>query len=218
MHWLSGMLLLFGLLACTNPVQTAPQPQPPAASRLVFDCECLDITVDLSDGEARIELPELQLALPRVPAGSGAKYRKAGYTFWTKGEQARLETPDEVYPNCRVDRRRTLWADAWQRGVSFRASGQEPGWHLEITPQTIMAVLDYGSRTLHFATPIPQHDPQTAVTRYTASAAEHSLELLIEDGSCQDSMSGETFTARVTLTIDGRSYRGCGRSAERGND
>ncbi len=37
------------------------------------------------------------------------------------------------------------------------------------------------------------------------------FELRIEAGACFDDMSGEPFPARVTLSVDGEQYRGCGQ-------
>jgi uncharacterized membrane protein len=41
--------------------------------------------------------------------------------------------------------------------------------------------------------------------------AEQFFRVRIESGACFDDMSGEPYPARVTLTIGGEQYKGCGQ-------
>jgi hypothetical protein len=45
-----------------------------------------------------------------------------------------------------LNRPATPWVDARARGALFRGLGQEPGWHLEIHPERIVMVYQYGER------------------------------------------------------------------------
>jgi uncharacterized membrane protein len=111
------------------------------------------------------------------------------------------------------NRTTAIWEDAKLRGVDFRARGNEPGWHLEITAsQEIVFVGDYGSITYGFVTPKPLVDQQARTTTYEVHDAQHHLVVLIEGRSCQDTMSGESFDATVTVALDGKEYRGCGKA------
>jgi putative lipoprotein len=106
------------------------------------------------------------------------------------------------------------WDDARQRGVDFRAIGQEPGWLLEIDQGKSMYLLaDYGERKVTVPTPTPQRDSTGTIT-YDTTAEGHHLTAVIRTRVCHDAMSGEEFTHEVTVTLDGKEYRGCGRVLE----
>jgi uncharacterized membrane protein len=119
---------------------------------------------------------------------------------------------EEIYPDCRIDRSRSIWEAAKLRGVDFRAIGQEPGWHMEIRPEETLVVLDYGTRRLSFPTPAPQEEQSRRRTFYETRSGKLSLTVLIEELECSDSMSGERFEAAVTMTVGEKVYRGCGRA------
>ena len=89
----------------------------------------------------------------------------------------------------------------------FRGLGTEPGWTVEIgagpTPR-LLAELDYGERRIEVA--------QASRTEegYVGSTAEGlAVSLTTKREACSDGMSDTTYPA--TLTVGGRTYRGCGR-------
>src|SRR5690606_15932024 len=47
--------------------------------------------------------------------------------------------------------------------------------------------------------------------RYRSRPGGHDLRVVVEEDPCEDVMSGEAFPATVTVVLDGREYRGCGR-------
>jgi putative lipoprotein len=133
--------------------------------------------------------------------------------FWTKGEEARLELGGKTYSNCRDNRVKAVWEEARLRGVDFRTTGNEPGWYLEISEgERILLVADYGERRVVTPAPAPEVDPRTSRTRYVVRTEAHALTIVLEPGPCRDSMSGVEFPTRVSVTLDGREYRGCGRA------
>lgn len=104
-----------------------------------------------------------------------------------------------------------VWNEAKSRGITFRAIGQEPGWHLEITyGNKIVLVTDYGSTT----TTMPYVDPvvheKDRLSRYVLDSHQTTIEIRSEH--CADIMSGEEFEAAVTVVLDDRELRGCGRA------
>lgn len=110
-----------------------------------------------------------------------------------------------------LDLRRDPWIAARQRGVDFRAVGQEPGWYAEVDHgQSIRLVWDYADRS---AT-LPAVEPETAgrQTRYVSNSGTHRVTIVAEERPCHDGMSGQPFSLTVTVTIDGRELRGCGRA------
>jgi uncharacterized membrane protein len=216
---LAGVLLLLpGCQARPRPAghpenQGEAAPAPAVGFTFVFECpDDYDFVVRLKGDTAWLFLPGQTVALPRMRTASGTKYSDAGITFWSRGEEARLELGDTTIHSCQNNRAQALWEDAKLRGVSFRAVGQEPGWHLEITDgQQIRLVTAYGAQPYTFPTPVPVVNQASATTRYVTEHSGHELLVLIEGKRCYDTMSGEAFAVTVTLRLDGREYRGCGR-------
>jgi uncharacterized membrane protein len=106
------------------------------------------------------------------------------------------------------------WESAKQRGIDFRAVGNEPGWYLEIDDGVrILAVVDYGEKRVEMPAPPPaMTDADTRRISYLVQTEAHRMSIVIAEVPCADVMSGEEFPARVTLTLDGKEYQGCGRS------
>ncbi len=170
-------------------------------------------TARVASEAAWVHLPDTTARLPHVAAASGAKYEGAGLTYWSKGDSALVETPRGSHTGCAIDRRESIWADAALRGADFRAVGQEPGWHLEIARgDSITLVADYGERRVVTPAPEPHVDRQAGRTTYRAETEAHVLTVEIIEESCRDVMSGERFEATVAVTLDGQTYRGCGRA------
>lgn len=107
----------------------------------------------------------------------------------------------------------TVWETARQQGVDFRAVGNEPGWVLDLFEgDRIRFRYDYGQREA--VVPAPEPTAAAGQTVYRAETEAHDLTVTVSDSACTDTMSGERFTATVTVELDGRTYRGCGRALE----
>ena len=71
--------------------------------------------------------------------------------FWSKGDEAMLEVGKKRHVHCKNNRAEAIWEDAKLRGVDFRAVGNEPGWHLELTAgEKVVFVGDYGTTRQEF--------------------------------------------------------------------
>jgi len=185
--------------------QAAPS-KPPIVAR--FDCDTLALTATFHEDHVVIEVPEQRaLTLPHVVSASGARYSNGPTTFWNKGREATFEWHGRTQ-TCRE--RREPWQEAADRGVDFRAVGQEPGWFLEIDKEKqIRLVYDYAEHEV--MAPVPASTVKGNSTIYDATIESHHLVIVIEDAPCPDAMSGEAFPRRVSVTIDTRTLRGCGR-------
>lgn len=179
-----------------------------------YDCEGLQIIVRPGDGELSLTLPDRSIVLPQVAAASGAKYADDGNGFWGKGVDTGLLTLDGDDTPCELNRSETPWVDARARGATFRGVGQEPGWHLEIHPERIVFVYQYGERRVVVPNSGGISDPDYPQRRWQATTEAHELKVVVEDRGCTDVMSGETFPASVAVTLDGRNYTGCGRDLD----
>ncbi|MCK4988205.1 MAG: MliC family protein [Desulfobacterales bacterium] len=158
-------------------------------------------------------LPEKTISLTHVQSGSGAKYSEDQITYWSKGDEALLQIGDEKHTNCKNNRAIAIWEDAKLRGVDFRAIGNEPGWNLEIIKsEKIVFVGNYGQSRYEFITTEPSIDQQARTTVYKFQNDKHVMSVIIVGRHCRDTMSGEAFETTVTVILDGKQYRGCGKT------
>ena len=117
-----------------------------------------------------------------------------------------------------VDRDRALapWNGVFfelARDRDFRAVGQEPGWQLELRIGSEMRLTyDYGKNSAVTPAARAQVDARTGTRSFHAVTEANDLRVEIVPVTCQDSMSGKSFPATVTVTLNDRSYRGCGES------
>ena len=54
-------------------------------------------------------------------------------------------------------------------------------------------------------------DQQGRVATYRVQTNEHELIIVLQGKRCRDSMSGEPLETTVTVILDDKEYRGCGR-------
>jgi len=117
-----------------------------------------------------------------------------------------------------VDRDRALapWDGVFfelARDRDFRAVGQEPGWQLELRIGSEMRfTYDYGKGSAVTPAARARVDARTGTRTFHAVTEANDLRVEIVPVACQDSMSGKPFPATVTVTLNDRSFRGCGES------
>jgi len=209
-------IALYGC-AHTYPDNTAQAEIPAAETKTrTFVYECPDdfsFIARTETGKVWLFLPGKTIDLPHVPSASGTKYSNGSDTFWSKADEALIETGDGKHAGCRNNRARAIWEHAKLNGVDFRALGNEPGWYMEISnKQDILLVTDYGQRTYRFPSSIIKSEPNNRTTIYSASNNDSTIELVIKGDPCRDSMSGEAFPTTVSVLINNKKYRGCGRA------
>ena len=88
----------------------------------------------------------------------------------------------------------------------YRAIGTEPFWDLTIGRQLVFT--DRGNN-------ISVSEPTPPVRRGVAGESYFGrrLSVNIVHGRCSDGMSDRSYPDSVTITVDGRAYRGCGANA-----
>ncbi len=117
-----------------------------------------------------------------------------------------------------VDRDRALapWDGVFfelARDRDFRAVGQEPGWQLEMRMGSeFRFTYDYGKGSAVMPAARALVDTRTGTRSFHAVKESSDLRVEIVPVGCQDSMSGKPYPATVTVTLNDRSYRGCGES------
>jgi uncharacterized membrane protein len=108
----------------------------------------------------------------------------------------------------------SVWQAARERGMAFRAAGDDPGWSVEVQRSrhpTLYVVLDASQR--HMQVPDAQafsHQGKgEAGFRGTAEDGT-PVELTIRRGQCQKDMSGHKLAA-AELAVGASQYTGCGK-------
>ena len=213
LHITIGVLIC----ACTDTKNTPKTPSEtllPNTKTFVYHCnETYRFIARMENNNVWIFLLGQTVSLSPITSASGAKYTNGDITFWIKDEEAFLETPQQTYRNCKNDRRAAIWEHAKLNGVDFRATGNEPGWYLEITRgQNILFVSDYGQNRYTFKTPEPETHPTQPQTIYHTQNNQHKLTITLEGRRCQDTMADEVYATTVTITFNEKTYRGCGRA------
>lgn len=205
-RWL--VLLLLG--GCVT------EPAPPSggagetASSPVIDCGRLAFHAVMHEKQATLYLPGIALSLPRRSSGSGARYAASNHVLRRQGKNVSFTTPERHFPQCHLRHDYNAWANAWLRGVDFRAVGQEPGWILEISKgRNIDLRWQYGKR--HLEAPVPPVSRQQALFRYRTTSDAHRLVIEVMDRPCRDSMKGDAHDYAVRVHVDDTILLGCGR-------
>ena len=187
-----------------------------SAQTFVYECSDLEF-VALIEGEAAwLFLPGETVSLAHISAASGARYRNEATQFWSKGEEAMLEWNGKQHNRCRNNRTRAIWEHAKLNGVDFRAVGNEPGWVLELRDNngsgSISFVTDYGSTGNLFPSIERKTEGSARRTIYHAQSGEQQIKLVLEGLHCNDSMADISYETTVTVFVDDREFRGCGRA------
>lgn len=151
--------------------------------------------------------------LPQVRAASGVRYEDHTTLFWTKGNTATFERKPGKSVECREIRSQSLLEDARVRGVTFRGTGNEPGWLLEIGPGNRVLFEDgYGSMRVVFQSLPPRTDSPPGVTVHESNSSAQQLKVTLRRQTCADTMADETYPYTVNIEVDGIKRQGCGRS------
>lgn len=104
------------------------------------------------------------------------------------------------------------WDAARERGMVYRAIGQEPGWLADVgggDAPTLHLQLDYATRTMDV--PEARAFSEDGVEGFRAELDGVRVELSIADTPCQDSMSGQRFDTTARLRVGDETFDGCGR-------
>jgi len=217
-----GLLALGGITACSSgggPGFTTPGRQEvPFSVDNTFVYECPNgyrFSASVITDAVNLRYGDNRTTLPQVEAASGERYSADGITFWNRGMEATLETPDFSYRECRGEHAPSPWVAASLLGYDFRAAGGEAAWLLEIDNGGGMwFTTDAGETEVHIDRTPDRVVESSNSWSYTSRADTREVHVLIEETGCRDVKSGESFPAYVTLTVDGTEFVGCGRSVE----
>ena len=203
-------LLLPLLLVATNVVAN-PQS---VAQAFVYECgDGYNFTASLEDDEIWLFLPKETVNLKQVPSASGTKYSKGSTSYWTKGDEALLTIDKQTHKDCKNNRAKAIWETAKLNGADFRGVGNEPAWNVEISEQQkIVFITDYGKSRYEFPKSERIVSQSAGTANYESRNDKHPIKVLITGAPCSDSMSGELFESKVTVTFDEKTFNGCGKA------
>jgi putative lipoprotein len=185
----------------------------PEAEVYAFRCpDGFKFTAIIGPDTAILAFPDGRARLSSVPSASGAKFSGEGAVFWSRGDTAMIERGAKLRKGCIVDWKASVWEEARLMGVDFRAVGNEPGWRLDVySKERLVLVTDYGRERYEFPAVVPVIDRSARTAVYETRNDDHKLRAIIEGKRCVDNMSGDAFPSTVTVMLDGRVLKGCGR-------
>ncbi|MFO8044722.1 MAG: C-type lysozyme, inhibitor [Halomonas sp.] len=164
------------------------------------------------EGELRLWSAHGAWRLQPAVVASGDRYEGEQVSFWNEGTDAIVET-SRGRLECQAYMQRQAFTRQQRPGVMFLGRGNEPGWMASLAhdrPQLTLS-LDYGTREQTLPYRVTALDNEAGRVVLASGRGDTPFELRIQAGACLDDMSGEPFPARVTLTVDGEQYRGCGQ-------
>jgi len=209
-----------------EPVTAAPAAAPPADEAppegvlraYVWDCDgglTLNMKNLYREDAITLDMHEGPRKLPQVVSASGAKYSDGSITFWTQGGTATFERAGSAPVECRELRARSLVADARERGVRYRGTGNEPGWMVEIGPGTRLTYVTMFGEERHEFTTITERDGEESGVRvFIADTDKGPLKVTVAQETCLDDMSGDEFDHRMVVEWDEETRRGCATAVQ----
>lgn len=175
--------------------------------------QCGDIPVEaiFDQSDALLTLPWTDAVLERAESANGLRFASREMEFRVRGrDQATLAMAGQEDIRCTATGRPSPWAIAREAGVYFRATGNEPGWSLELYDRddpVLRLELDSGTRELLFDTVI--EDP--AGDGYFAESPGNEAAIILIRTPCRDTMVGWEFPYRVEMLLNDRELTACGR-------
>ncbi|MEJ8755836.1 copper resistance protein NlpE N-terminal domain-containing protein [Pontibacter sp. H259] len=104
-----------------------------------------------------------------------------------------------------------LWNEKRRLGVDFIATGNEPGWALEIDQEKGMYFKTLPSETIALEMAIPEIVNNGKTITYKATSETGDLIVELTAQPCEDTMSGKTSTHTVRVKANGIEFNGCGK-------
>jgi heat shock protein HslJ/uncharacterized lipoprotein YbaY len=168
-----------------------------------YQCGDRQAVIDYTQTSMRLRVGDDTFTLRQVPAADGAKFEAEGDPstfFWSKGRGGTLSVKGRAFPEC------TIAGEAAARPL--RATGNEPGWRLDLDGTKLTLLTDNGSRR----TSAVASAPETLADgrRYTATSDRGAITVTVSERICRDSMTGMPFPHAVEVAFDGRTLKGCG--------
>ncbi|GAA4361040.1 META domain-containing protein [Kangiella marina] len=163
--------------------------------------------------EVTLDLPKKQLQERRIYSLHAKVEGPDGQLMWISTTRHTIDISGQSHDMGKILLERvqsgTVGSDVDSKyPIPFTAKGNEPGWLVKIEQNRIEIQTNYGQNTVKAPRPIPQ--PYKGGYKYHAETDAHIAIIDVRRKLCYDDMSGRPYPARVTLTLDGKTYEGCG--------
>lgn len=181
------------------------EPVTPLAFAVDFICGDTSVSFGILGDETVLRAEGRDIPMTQVIAASGARFegiKEPETQFWNKGNMAQLTLEGRELPECQEV--------PPPQQQSYRAGGNEPGWTVVFTPDTVEISADYGAITHS----LPRPDVQVLPGSYVFDMPEIAAQLTIREGICRDDATGMPHPDSAMLEMDGRIFRGCGGAPE----
>jgi membrane-bound inhibitor of C-type lysozyme len=204
----------------SSPPPAPEDPAPPEGVLRAYVWECdggltLNMKNLFRENAITLDMHEGPRKLSQVVSASGAKYSDGSITFWTKGGTATFERTGSAPVECRELRARSLVADARERGVLYRGTGNEPGWMVEIGPdRRITYVSMYGEERHEFANATEPGGEAAGTRVFVADTDRGPFKVTVATETCLDDMSGDEFNHRMVVEWGEETRRGCATAVQ----
>jgi putative lipoprotein len=195
-----------------QPLLEAEPSEPAEHVAYAFDCDdgtSLVSRLDANDDVMWVLLPDQAVDLGRVESASGTRYANDAVSFWLKGDEALLEIAGKAV-TCSIDRFRSKVESVKLSGGDFWASGNEPGWVLEMYPDGMVFTSNYGEERHETGITKVSEDSRARMTVFRGESGDKILVVTLRGEPCEDTMSGEVYEATVRIDFGGQVYDGCG--------
>jgi uncharacterized membrane protein len=208
-----GTILVFAFVAFASACGAARSGSPadsPRVERLrVYDCgEGVVLLVrSATAGAIELEWGDHRSTLAPAADDVGA-YAGDGVELAVEGGEATLRVEGSAPIACRHGERATSIERAAAEGALVWAVGNEPGWLLELYPNRIEFVGDYGET--RYEGTIDEVVDEGGARHYHSLEGGRETVVRVTRGLCHDGMSGAAFGAEVVVERGGEAYRGCG--------
>ncbi|GGD10516.1 HslJ [Halopseudomonas salina] len=165
-----------------------------------FDCDGTEALFGVIDNDAIMRVHGQDYRMVETIAASGARYVAEGddrTELWSKGKSAMVIVAGDELPECTlIDK----------SAEPYNASGNEPGWNLEITETQVDVVADYGALTRT----APRPEVLVAPGTYLFDMPGINASLTLREQLCRDNATGMPHPHRAMLKLDDRELHGCG--------
>ncbi len=178
--------------------------KPYTALSFASDLRCGEqkATVGFVGNVMRLTAGDQTFDMRSVVSASGSKYEAVGdpsTTLWNKGDDTIIVIRGQTYPPC---------TKSSGRSAPFRATGNEPGWRLDIGETEMTFLANYGQTRL--VTPTPAAEKTEGARKYVTKSGGRDLTVTILDRPCSDTMTGMPHPNTVVVLFEGKTLNGCG--------
>ena len=182
-------------------------PMSPARTGTVtvtLGCGEQTVVARFDPGAAQMTVGAKTYALREARASAGTKYVATDDTdtaLWNESARTRVKLEGRSLADCAPS------ADA--TAVALRATGNEPGWRLELGVASVSFATAEGNRSIETPTPLPRvisPDRRSYLARIDA----RDMAIDVTEKVCVDTMTGMPHPQAVRVRFSGKTYSGCG--------